>query len=194
MSATKRLRDYWTIRMRLRDIQLLTVFSLLVLLLPAQVSAASPEAEVRSTVQQIFGQLKSKNFEALYDSLPSGSRSRMPRDRFTSALRRSQDMYALERIEIGKARVSGNLAVVDTTLYGHLLKPFDAEGKIVAQQYLVREDGRWKVATGDNATIRRFLEANSAFGRQFPIRQPRVFVKKDGGWTEFTLPKRQRTG
>lgn len=176
--------------MRAKGIRLLPLIPLMFLLLPAQVNAVSPEAEVRFAVQQVFDQLKSKNFDALYDSLPSGSRSRMPRERFTSSLRRSQDFYALERIEIGKARVSGDLAVVDTTLFGHVLKPFDAEGKIVVQQYLVREEGKWKVATGDNATIRRFLGANPAFGRQFPIRQPRVFVKKDGGWTEFA-PRRR---
>ncbi len=154
------------------------------------VRAVSPEAEVRSAVLQVFQQLKTRNFDALYDSLPTGSRSRMPRDRFTSALRRSQDMYALERIEIGRTRVSGDLALVDTTLYGRVLKPFDSEGKIVVQQYLVREDGRWKVATGDNSTIRHFLETNPAFGRQFRISPPRVYIKKDGTWIEFSPPRR----
>ena len=87
--------------------------------------------------------------------------------------------------------MSGNIAVVNTVLYGRLLQPFDTEGKIVVQQYLVREDGKWKVATGDNATVNRFLVANPAFARQFRIRPPRVYAKKDGGWVEFTPPKRQ---
>jgi hypothetical protein len=136
--------------------------------------------------------LKSKNYDALYENLPASSRTRLTRDRFTSGLRRTQDSYALVRIEIGKVKASGNIAAVDTVLYGRLLKPFDTEGKIVVQQYLVREDGRWKVATGDNATIRSFLNANPAFARQFPIRPPQVFVKKDGRWVEFTPPRRPR--
>ena len=156
------------------------------------IRGASNESDVRATVEQVFQNLKDKKYEALYDALPAGTRSRIARDRFASSLRRTQDNYALDRMDIGKIKVSGNIAVVDTDLYGRLLKPFDMEGKIVVQQYLVREDGKWKVATGDNATIQRFLKSNPAFARQFRIRPPRVFVKKDGSWVEFTPPKRQR--
>ena len=154
--------------------------------------AGSNEAEVRAVVEQVFENLKNKNYEALYDTLPSSTRSRLSRERFASALRRTQDSYALNRMEIGKVNVSGNIAVVGTVLYGRLLKPFDTEGKIVVQQYLVREEGKWRVATGDNATVKRFLSSNPAFARQFRIRPPRIFVKKDGTWVEFTPPKRQR--
>ena len=157
-------------------------------------SVPSNESEVRAVVERVFQRLKDKNYEELYEALPTGSRSRMSRERFVSALRRTQEAYALDRMEVGKVNVSGNIAVVDTVLYGRLLKPFDTEGKIVVQQYLVREEGKWKVATGDNATIKRFLSTNPAFARQFRIRQPRVFMKKEGTWVEFTPPKRQRQG
>lgn len=155
-------------------------------------AVGSNESEVRATVEQVFQQLKNKNYDALYENLPASSRTRLSRERFTTGLRRSQDSYALDRIEIGKVKASGNIAAVDTVLYGRLLKPFDTEGKIVVQQYLVREEGKWKVATGDNATIRSFLAANPVFARQFPIQAPRVFVKKDGRWVEFTVPRRPR--
>src|SRR5882762_8952152 len=165
---------------------------LLSLVYGAPALAASNETEVRATVERVFQELKSKNYDALYENLPASSRTRLSRERFTTSLRRTQDTYALDRLEIGKVKASGNIATVDTVFYGRLLKPFETEGKIVAQQYLVREEGKWKVATGDNATIRRFLAANPAFARQFPIRTPRVFVKKDGGWLEFAIPKRPR--
>lgn len=151
---------------------------------------ASNDSEVRATVNKVFQNLKDKNYEALYDTLPANTRSRITRDRFSSSLRRTQDNYALDRMDVGKVKVSGSIAVVDTNLYGRLLKPFAMEGKIVVQQYLVREDGKWKVATGDNATIKNFLKSNPAFARQFKIRPARVFVKKDGKWVEFVPPKR----
>ena len=165
------------------------MFALLafLLLLPNAIVASASDAEVRAVVQQIFQQLKDKNYEALYDTLPSASRGRLTRERFTSALRRTQDMYVLDRIEIGKTSVSGDFAVVDTVLYGSVV---NTEGKIVVQQYLVREEGKWRVATGDRATIKRFLAANPAFARKFQLKEPRVFVKKDGGWIEFTPPQR----
>jgi hypothetical protein len=87
-------------------------------------------------------------------------------------------------------RVSGNLAVADTTMFAHINKPFDADGKLVVQQYLIREDGHWQVATGDNATINRFLQANPTFARRFPIKRPTAYVNKDGKWIEVPLGRR----
>ena len=159
--------------------------------LTTKVALASDESDVRTVVQQVFQQLQSRDFGSVYDSLPASTRTRTSRDRFTSALKRSQDRYILDRINIGAVRVSGNLAIADTELYGRLAKPIEAEGKIVVQQYLVREDGKWRVATGDNATIQRFLKANPSFARKFPIRQPRIYMKQNGKWVLFNLGERQ---
>jgi hypothetical protein len=150
---------------------------------------ASDESDVRSTVQHVFQQLKSRDYGATYDSLPAATRKRMTRERFASALQRAQDRYVLDSISIGSVKVSGNIAVADTELFGRITKPFPAEGKIVVQQYLVREDGEWRVATGDTGTIQRFLKANPAFARKFPIRQPRIFMKQNNQWVEFKIPR-----
>jgi len=153
------------------------------------VARASDESDVRATVQQVFQQLKSRDYGATYDSLPAASRKRMSRAQFSSALQRAQDRYQLDRISIGSVKVSGNIAVADTELFGRITKPFPAEGKIVVQQYLVREDGKWRVATGDTATIQRFLKANPAFARKFPIRQPRIYMNQNNQWIEFKVPR-----
>ena len=154
--------------------------------------ALSDESEVRATVQRVFDQLRSGQYGALYDSLPSTSRARIPRDRFVNGLQRTGNFYQLNRIDIGTVRVSVNLAVVDTTMYAHINKPFDADGKLVVQQYLIREDGTWRVATGDNATINRFLKSNPAFARRFPIKRPQAFIKQNGNWVQFNLPAGRR--
>jgi hypothetical protein len=168
-----------------------TVIIALVALMVASASILAQSAEesaVRAVVQQVFSQLQSHDYSSVYDSLPSSTRTRMTKSRFISALQRAQDRYALDRIGIGKVRVAGDLAVVDTELFGRISQPFPAEGKIAVQQYLVREDGKWRVATGDNGTIQRFLKSNPSFARKFPIRQPRVYVKQNDKWVEFRLP------
>ena len=147
--------------------------------------APSDQTDVRSALARIFDQLKGGKYEALYDTLPSSSRARLSRERFVSALQKTRSLYQLDRIEIGAVRVSGDLAVVDTVMYAHIAPPFDADGKLVVQQYLVREDGSWRVATGDRATIDRFLRSNPSFARKFPIKRPRAFIKQDGKWVEF---------
>lgn len=149
---------------------------------------ASDQGDVRSTVQKVFEQLKSHDYSGLYDVLPGSARSRMSRDRFVNALQRAQDVYELDRLDIGTVKVSGNLAVVDTVLYGRVVKPIQTEGKIVVQQYLVREDGQWRVATGDQSTVRKFLANNPGFAKGFKIRPPQVFIKRDGNWIQFNGP------
>src|SRR5262245_45342228 len=152
---------------------------------------ASDESDVRNTVERVFEQLKSGDYNALYDVLPSSAKARMSRDRFTSALQRAQGLYELDRMEIGSTRILGDLAVVNTVLYGRLVNPIQAEGKIVVQQYLMREEGKWRVATGDQAAVRKFLAANPAYSKGFKIQRPRVFVKQEGKWVEFNPPRRR---
>jgi hypothetical protein len=154
--------------------------------LAVEARAASDESEVRGVVQSVFEQLKSGQYGDLYDLLPNASRARISRERFTSMLQRTRNMYELERMDIGTVRTSGDLAVVDTVFYGRVLQPIQSEGKIVAQQYLVREDGRWRVATGDRATVRRFLASNPRFAQKFPVRQPRIYIKRDGQWMDIS--------
>jgi hypothetical protein len=166
-------------------------FALLVLILlsvPGPLRA-SDETDVRGTVQRVFQQLKAKDYNSLYDVLPSSSRARMTRERFTSALQRAQNLYSLERMDVGVVKVAGDLAVVDTVLYGRVVVPVETEGKIVVQQYLVREDGKWRIATGDRGTVNRFLKANPSFQKSFAIRQPRVYVKQNGKWVPFNVPR-----
>jgi hypothetical protein len=176
-----------------------TILSLLLLisgfiLMSADAMAAAPsdESDVRGAVQRIFDQLKTGQYEALYDSLPSSSRTRLSRDQLVKGLQRTSNLYQLQRIEIGAVRVSGNLAVADTVMYAHIAPPFNTDGKLVVQQYLVREDGSWRMATGDRATIDRFLKSNPGFARKFPIKRPGIFVKRDGKWVEFQPPERKR--
>lgn len=153
-------------------------------------ASPSDESDVRGTIQRVFDQLKSGQYGSLYDGLPSSSRNRIAKDRFVNGLERTSNLYQLQRIEIGAVRVSGNLAVADTTMFAHISKPFDADGKLVVQQYLIREDGQWRVATGDNATINRFLQANPTFARKFPIKRPTAYVNQNGKWVAVPLGRR----
>jgi hypothetical protein len=163
------------------------VLNILLLAIAASSSfaKASDQSDVRSAVQSVFEQLKSHDYGSLYDLLPASSRNRMSRDRFVSALQRAQDFYQLDRMDIGATKVMGDLAVVDTVLYGRVVAPIQAEGKIVVQQYLLREDGKWRVATGDQSTVKKFLAANPGFSKGFRIRQPKIYVKQNNQWVEF---------
>jgi hypothetical protein len=158
--------------------------SSLIFVAPAR--AASDESDVRSAIESAFEQLRSGNYDALYDVLPSASQHRLSRERFTSALERTKNMYELERLEIGAVHVTGNLAVADSVVYGRARAPFEGEGKIVVRQYLVREDGRWRVTTGDRTAISPLLAANPAFAKRYPPKQPQLYVKRDGRWVDIS--------
>jgi len=159
--------------------------SLLLLIGGSRELMASDQSDVRDAVQRVFEQLKSRDYGALYDVLPSMQRSRMSRDRFVNALQKTQDFYELDRMDVGAIKVSGNLAVVDTVLYGRVVAPIQAEGKIVVQQYLLREEGKWRVATGDQGTVKKFIAKSPGFQKGFKLTSPRVYIKQDGKWVEF---------
>lgn len=138
-------------------------------------------AEVRSAVQRIFGQMKSRQYDNLYDSLSASSRKRTTRQGFINSMQRMDDSYQLERIEIGAVRVRGDQAIVDTVIYGRVLKPTEGEGKIVTQQTLVREDGQWKVSSASP-------------GAGLSSRSTRFYVKRDGRWIDITAALRSAVG
>ncbi len=180
-------------RIKGHTITLAVTVVLLLIVVAHPARAARDEAEVRGVVERIFQQLKTGDYDALYETLPTAQQRRITRERFTRALGRTRELYILDRMEIGAIRTSNDLAVVDTVMYGRVLRPIQSEGKIVAQQYLVREDGRWRVATGDRATVQRFLASNPSFARKFPLQKPRIYVKRDGRWVDVStlkLPRR----
>ena len=160
----------------------------------ASARAASDESDVKATVERAFSQLKGGDYAALYDVLPSASQKKITRERFAEALRRTRGMYALDRIEIGAVHVAGDLAVVDSVVYGRALAPFDADGKIVVRQYLIREGGRWRVTTGEASTVKPLLAAHPDFARRYPQRQPQLYVKRDGRWVRMDELMRDARG
>lgn len=179
-------------RIKIYAIALAALFTLTAAQTAQAAHALRDNAEVRAVVQRIFQQLKSGDYDALYATLPAAQQRRVSRERFTKALGQTRNLYELDRMEIGAVRTSGDLAVVDTVMYGRVLRPIQSEGKIVAQQYLVREDGSWRVATGDRATVQRFLAANPTFARKFRLQQPRIYIKRDGRWVDVSSLKMPR--
>jgi hypothetical protein len=174
----------------MKSSRLLTLLTLLIFTVAPAAAAPSDESAVRSAVQRIFDQLKNGQYGALYDSLPSSSRTRISRERLVQGLQRSQRMFQLQRIEIGAVRVSGDIAVVDTTMYARISQPIEADGKLVVQQYLVREGGSWRVATGDTTTINSFLKNNPSFARKFPIKKPNAYINQNGKWVPLPMTRR----
>lgn len=149
---------------------------------PARGAGASDEEEVRRAMQEAFERLRAGDYGALYDALPTASQQRISRERFVGGLGRTRGIIELDRLEIGAVRVAGDLAVLDTVLYGRMLLPAQGEGKVVARQYMVREGGRWRVTTGDPPTVRPLLAAHPQFARRFPPTEPRIYLKRDGRW------------
>jgi hypothetical protein len=155
---------------------------------------ASDEAGVRSAVESAFSRLKGGDYGALYDVLPTASQKKISRESFTRALERTRGMYELDRLEIGAVHAAGDLAVVDSVVYGRAKAPFEGEGKIVLRQYLVREGGSWRVTTGDRSTVAPLLAANPSFARRYPLTQPRLYVRRDNRWVLIDESARQSRG
>jgi hypothetical protein len=79
----------------------------------------------------------------------------MSRDRFVIHFKEPREFSSLiaSTSALSKFPAISQLSMI---LYGRVIIPVQMEGKIVVQQYLVKEDGKWRVATGDQSTIRSF--------------------------------------
>lgn len=152
---------------------------------PTAVATAN-EADVRRAMERAFQMLRAGEYGGLYDTLPSASQRRISREGFVAGMNRARGMFELDRLEISAVRVAGDLAVVDTTLYGRARRPIEGEGKIISRQYVIREGGQWRVTTGDRSTISPVLAANRQLARRFPPTEPRVYMKRDGKWVDIS--------
>jgi len=145
-------------------------------------------SDARGAVQAFFNLLKSQQYSALYDYLPSEMQQRVTREQLTQGLKRLGEFIAIERMEIGRLQQHGDFAVIDTTLYGRLKRPLEIDGqkveagKVAVQQYLFKEGGQWKVATADGNTRAYFLKRHPDFNQSFQFTQPQFFIKQDGRW------------
>jgi len=142
----------------------------------------------RAVVQTFFSLLKSQQYAALYDYLPSEFQQQLTREQLTQSLQRLDSFIAIERMEMGRIQEKGEFAVIETTIYGRLKKPmkFDGaevtEGRVSVQQYLYKEKNQWKIATADNRIRDYFLKHHPQFNNQFELSSPKFEFKQNGQW------------
>lgn len=164
----------------------------LVVCLAAAWSAVAAQGKVagdpRGAVEAFFNLLKSQQYPALYDYLPSEMQKRATREQVAQGLKRLDGFISIERLEVGRVQQRGDFAVIDTTLYGRLKRPLEMggqkveAGKIAVQQYLFKEGGQWKVATADDRTRAHFLKQHPEFSQGFQFARPQFFIKQGRQW------------
>ncbi len=156
--------------------------------------SAGNQSNVRGAVQSFFSLLKSQKYSELYDFLPSQLQSQTSREQLTASLTRLGAYLTVERLQVGRIQQKGDFAVVDTTIYGNLKRTMNMngeevkEGRVTVQQYLLKENGRWKITTADNRTRDFFLKRNPEFKKQFQLSQPQFAFKQKGRWTPLGQP------
>jgi hypothetical protein len=175
------------------------IFTALALLSFIAVAAAIAQAQgkdPRSAVQNFFSLLKTQKYSELYDALPAELQQQTTREKMIASLKRLDSFIAIERLEVGRIQQHGDFAVVDTTIYGSLKKPMNfngeevKEGRTSVQQYLLKENGKWKVVTADNRSQEFFLKRNPNFKKQFQLTPPQFAFKQQGQWKPMGQPPR----
>ncbi len=166
---------------------LLAAFFLFTTCAASPTFAAGEDAAVRAAVERAFSQLRAGDYAALYEALPNASRGRISRERFAGGLQQAHDSYGLElnRLDIAGVHVGRDVAVVDTVMYGRVTRPIEGAGKVVARQYLVRENGQWRVAIGSRSVMQPLLAREPRFAKQYPSREPRIYFERNGRWMDI---------
>ena len=147
-------------------------------------AATTPTAAVKA----FFELLKTEKYDALYQHLPTKLQERVSRSEFTASVKRIGDRITLARMDVGKVQQKGNYAVVDTTVYGKLRDPVKirgelvSEGRVHAQQILIKEDKDWKVISADDRVRAFFAREDPKFVKDFKLTPPRFEFKQAGKW------------
>jgi hypothetical protein len=154
----------------------------------ARSQSKSQPKDARAAVQTFFSLLKNQKYSSLYEFLPNQLQQQITPAQLALSLKRLDSVIIIDRMEVGRAQQKGDFAVIDTTIYGRLRKPFKVngeevtEGRVSVQQYLFKENNSWKVATADSRTRDYFLKSHPEFNKQFQFALPRFEFKQNGRW------------
>lgn len=150
---------------------------------------AQKSGDARGATQSFFSLLKAQRYAELHDFLPTQLQKQTTREQLAESLKRLDQFLTIQRMEIGRVQQRGDFAVVDTTIYGNLKRTMNMngeevkEGRVSVQQYLMKEDGRWRITTADKRSTDFFLKRNPEFKQQFQLTQPQFALKQGGKWT-----------
>ena len=164
---------------------------LLLVLLVALPAGAKAPATPKAAVQAFFTLLKAKEYAALYQFLPNQLQQQVSRDQLIKSLSRLDEFIIIDRMAIGRVQEQGDMAVVDTTIYGRLKRPMEIKGqkvdsgRVSVQQLLVKEEGTWRVATADGNTRAAFLKRHPDFNQKFQLSRPEFATKQNGKWAKY---------
>jgi len=157
------------------------------LLATSSTAASSPVAAVKA----FFELLKTEKYDDLYQHLPAKMQQRITHSQFTDSVKRIGDVITLERMDIGKVQEKRNYAVVDTVVYGKLREAVKfqgeliSEGRVQAQQILIKEGKDWKVISADDRVRAFFAREDPDFVKDFKLTPPRFEFKQKGKWQPF---------
>lgn len=172
----------------------LTILTFL-MLATANLPVASPSNEkaIRMSLQKYFNLLRTGRYGELYNTLPSAFQKQSTREEVAESLSRIGEFLKLSRMEIGRIEVrsieqQGEFAVAATTIFGQLTRPITLnnreirQGRISSQQYLIRENGTWKIASANERTLRGFMKDHPEVATLFPQTRTRLELLSDGKW------------
>lgn len=152
--------------------------------------AQNKPGDARGAVQSFFSLLKAQKYAELHDFLPSQLQKQTTREQMAESLKRLDQFLTIQRMEIGRIQQRGDFAVADTMIYGNLKRTMNMngqeikEGRVTVQQYLLKEDGRWRITPADKRSGDYFAKRNPEFKQQFQFSQPQFAIKQGGKWVQ----------
>ena len=163
--------------------------ALIVVAISFAAQAQPKSGDARGAVQNFFSLLKAQKYAELHDFLPSQLQKQTTREQLAESMKRLDQFLTIQRMEIGRIQQRGDFAVADTTIYGNLIRTMNMngeeikEGRVTVQQYLLKEDGRWRITPADKRSGDYFVKRNPEFKQQFQLAQPQFAIKQNGKWT-----------
>lgn len=177
----------------MNSIKIITVSIFIILSLTFSTSADTSDTKiienVELTYQMYAAALMTGDFNGAYGYLSSHVQKLINYDLFVEASIEMEKISLLKGCQLSGLKIKGKYAGAKSIIYLDFLPEKEGgnilSGKIEAPIYFIRENEKWKIATGEDSSIEAFLKIHPAARKLYQPFSTQAYYKQKGYWIGF---------
>jgi len=151
----------------------------------AQKASGAAEAAIKKEFFAYWEDLRSREFESAYSRLAPVLSRTLSVAEYTRMMEAFDAAYTLESVVVKEVFRKGNTAVLETLWEGqhiHPSFPKPLRARIEGQTVMVLDNGKWRIATGDQESRRRFVNDNPEILNSFRFHDDIIYFFVQDKW------------
>ncbi|MBN2134111.1 MAG: hypothetical protein JW737_00120 [Acidobacteria bacterium] len=172
---------------------------LISLLLQSVILAQKTDEELLGEVQSAYAKYSTAlimgEFKTAYDCLSSSQKKTTNYKLFVEANEKMSKVTNLKASQLSSLKMKGKYAAAKAVIYLDFI-PEDKDkqvlnGKIETPVYFIKENGEWKIATGEEENMKIFLKQHPDAAKLMEPFKTQVYYKQKGIWIGFKYKQKE---